>query len=125
MRKIEKEMVAAIKAGKSWNKDNTQVTVNVREDGATITSVYLHGNLIAQTGKDGTWGFCLCGWNTPTTRSRINAVIHCVFPADAPGIASHKGAPVKVMYNVRMADAPHSKPFTVRVPLPLCDWFSL
>lgn len=95
MRKIEEQMIAAIKAGKNWYKDNTQVSVAAREDGATITSVYLHGNLIAQTGVDGGhhWGFCFCGWNTPTTRSRINAIIKgCIVPY--VWVSTMKGQPL-------------------------------
>ena len=57
----------------SKEKDNTKVTTRTRQDNVLVTNVYLHGNLIAQysTGK---WGFKMCGWNTPTTRSRINVI---------------------------------------------------
>jgi hypothetical protein len=80
VRKIEQDMVAAILAGKGFNRGNTCVTVHDRYDGVTVTSVELHGNLIAQASSyDGDmWGFKLCGWNTPTTRSRINAIMGAV-----------------------------------------------
>lgn len=72
MRKIESNLIAAIKAGKSYSVDNTSYNHN---DG----TVRLHDNLIARIG-DSIKGdkfaieFCLAGWNTPTTRSRINAL---------------------------------------------------
>lgn len=94
MRKIEQAMIAAIKAGKNWSLDNTRVTVATREDGAKITSVYLHGNLIAQTGKAGGWGFCLAGWNSVTSRSRINAILREVAPGY--GVSNRAGAPYLV-----------------------------
>ena len=43
MRKIESEMIAAVKGDINWKKDNTSVVI---EDG--ISKVYLHGNLIAE-----------------------------------------------------------------------------
>ena len=43
MRNIERQMIAAVKGNINWTKDNTSV---IFEDG--ISSVYLHGNLIAE-----------------------------------------------------------------------------
>lgn len=87
MRKIEQWMIETIKAQKAEfaaNKytsgkfvktnGNTRVTTAKREDGAVISTVYLHENMIAQDGADGHWGFKMCGWPTPTTRGRINAL---------------------------------------------------
>ena len=71
---IDRALRDAVLNGKPLSRDNTRVTVNTREDGARITRVYLHGNLIAQTGKNGTWGFKFAGWLTPTTRDRINVI---------------------------------------------------
>lgn len=71
MRKIEQAMIAAIRDYRPWRDGNTAY------DGAgTVT---LHGNAIAKfedspEGKRGSILFNLCGWNTPTTRSRINAL---------------------------------------------------
>lgn len=73
MRKIEQDMVTAIKAGESKNLGNTTVVTRTREDGVMVCTVKLHGNVIAQRSATG-WGFKLAGWNTPTTRSRINAI---------------------------------------------------
>lgn len=88
MRKIEQWMLDTIRnqRGDSFDgytlknvnfeacNDNTRVTTRTREDGKLITSVYLYGNLIAQLSQGENWGFKMCGWNTPTTRSRINAL---------------------------------------------------
>ena len=38
-----------------------------------VVNVYLHGHLIAHIWADG-WTWTLAGWNTKTTRSRINAL---------------------------------------------------
>lgn len=75
MRKIEQWMIDAVRARRTECKDSTQVTAH--ESGI---DVYLHGNLIASyrgpgapTGGDPKkWEFTLAGWNTPTTRARIN-----------------------------------------------------
>ena len=74
MRKIEVEMIKAIQAFKSKGLGNTKVVCNIRADGVEVVSVYLYDSLIAQRGATG-WGFNICGWNTPTTRSRINAIL--------------------------------------------------
>jgi hypothetical protein len=72
MRKIEQEMIAAIRAGVS-----RAVGANTRVDHPgnkpCYAEVRLHGHLIA-TNESGAWRFNLCGWNTPTTRSRLNAL---------------------------------------------------
>lgn len=70
MREIEQQMCRAIRAGKAqWVSGNTRV----RRD-ETGVYVYLHGNLIAHGDSTRGWKFRLAGWNTPTTRSRINAL---------------------------------------------------
>lgn len=96
MRKIEQEMVAAIKAGKNWHKDNTRVIPAVMPEGLSLV-IQLHGNDIAKRSTTGVWSFSLAGWNTPTTRSRINAIIGSIrTSADAlviPGVCSYKGRP--------------------------------
>ena len=75
MRKIEAKMVAAVLTGGTLKDGNTEVTTRTREDGQRVTMVYLHGNMIAQNGTIAGWRFRLAGWNTPTTRSRINALL--------------------------------------------------
>ena len=71
MRKIEREMNAAISNNVDWQKDNTAVTFDA-ETGES--KVYLHGNHIADVGEtyirlfDG-------GWQSNTTKSRLNAIL--------------------------------------------------
>ena len=70
MRKIERQMNAAIAKSVDWKCDNTEV-VNI--DGVSI--VYLHSNKIAEVGDtfirlyDG-------GYQSATTKSRLNAILH-------------------------------------------------
>lgn len=67
MRKVEKQMLEALKAGKNFSQSNTVV----KENG----EVYLHGNLIAiYNRKDGTSEFSLAGFPTATTRSLLRAL---------------------------------------------------
>ena len=78
MRKIEKQMVAAIKARKNFKSGNTEVTMTCNEYlGTCIAMVYLHDNLIAKIsfGPENVEAqFTLAGWNKNTTRSRLNAL---------------------------------------------------
>ena len=70
MRKIESQMIAAIKADKNWSSGNTEVIAD--HDG--ISRVYLHGNKIAEVGDDFLKLFD-AGWQTNTTKSRLNALL--------------------------------------------------
>ena len=64
MRKITKEIANALFARQDVNKGNT----------ATINGeVFLHGNKIAKI-EDGALLMTLAGWNTPTTRERLNGI---------------------------------------------------
>ena len=78
MRQIEKQMVAAIKARKNFKSGNTEVMMTRNEYLGTCTAmVYLHANLIAKIsfGQDNVVAqFTMAGWNTNTTRSRLNAL---------------------------------------------------
>lgn len=67
MRKIETQLLAAIKAGKPFSGGNTKYY----PISGTVT---LHGNLIAKREGD-VWKYTLAGWNTATTRSRVNAMM--------------------------------------------------
>lgn len=73
MRVIERKMLDAIRTGKSWTLDNTRVNV-IPVDDSRITEVYLHNKLIAEIGTSRItlWNR---GWNTPTTKSRLNAIL--------------------------------------------------
>lgn len=70
-RKIENQMIAAIRAGRTFKSGNTEVVQPA--DGAT--EVKLHGNIILRYVPAQGWEWSLAGWNTPTTRSRINAAV--------------------------------------------------
>ena len=83
MRKIESQMIAAIQGNKNWSSDNTQVVTN---DG--VSTVYLHGNKIALV-DDTTMTIFDGGWQSNTTKSRLNALCtefciagECVFQKD-------------------------------------------
>ena len=87
MRKIEQQMVDAIKQGKSFSLANTRVTHRKKTDTGTASGVYLHNNLICVvhwnevrkglTSRDysvESIDCTLAGWPTVTTRSRLNAI---------------------------------------------------
>ena len=71
MRKIEKQMCAAVQSNKNWQSGNTSVHFDP-ETGVSI--VRLHGNKIAEIGDDYLQIFD-GGWQTTTTKSRLNALI--------------------------------------------------
>ena len=79
MRQIEKEMLAAIKYGRDWAKDNTRVVHDL--DYREFTDVYLHGHRIA-TVVAGDYLKAsvrvdvdtLRQWPTRTTMSRLRAL---------------------------------------------------
>ena len=77
MRKIEKEMRAAIVDRRDWSKDNTTVIFPL----AGIGKVFLHGNHIADCFTDSDGDLCavpnrdtLAQWPTVTTKSRLRAL---------------------------------------------------
>ena len=71
MRKIEQQMNDAVANNKDWQSANTSVHYN-EENGVSI--VRLHGNKIAEVGEDYLQIFD-GGWQTTTTKSRLNALI--------------------------------------------------
>ena len=72
MRKIEEQMNMAIRARKSWAGSNT--TVRAYNDSI---DVYLHGHCIAWLDViNDVWTLSSCGWETNTTKSRLNALMH-------------------------------------------------
>ena len=76
MRKIEREMIQAIVDRRGWHKSNTMVRVlNPHR-----VEVLLHGNRIASYYSDGAGVLEIdhCGWTTPTTKSRLNAILQFV-----------------------------------------------
>ena len=82
MRKIEREMNAAIRDSINWKSGNTEVTFDP-ETGES--KVFLHGNHIATVGDDFVQIFD-GGYQSYTTKSRLNAILkdhaikgECVF----------------------------------------------
>ena len=77
MRKIEQQMIAAIKDNTDWKCDNTEV---ITIEG--VSFVYLHGNKIAEVGDDFLklfdGGYITESGEiilTKTTKSRLNAIL--------------------------------------------------
>lgn len=65
MRKVTERIKQAFEQGVSLKVGNT------RTDG---TSVFLHGNEIIKRDASGLVMATLAGWNTPTTRERVNGI---------------------------------------------------
>ena len=72
MRKIESQMIAAINSSKNWQSANTSVHFN---EESNTSVVRLHGNKIAEVTDDSMTIFD-GGWQTTTTKSRLNALIN-------------------------------------------------
>ena len=78
MRQIEKQMNFALSNKANWSKSNTAVEYN---ESTNCSTVKLHGHSIA------TYDHALCavkisscGWETNTTKSRLNAILQEVKP---------------------------------------------
>ena len=70
MRKIETQMNSAIRSGRNFSSANTSVSHANGE-----ANVYLHGNHIA-TVTDNNVRIFDGGWQTVTTKSRLNVIIN-------------------------------------------------
>ena len=70
MRKIERQMCDAVQGNRNWKNANTEVTIDLE---TKVSSVYLHGNLIA-TVSDNDMTIYDGGRQSKTTKSRINAL---------------------------------------------------
>jgi hypothetical protein len=84
MRKIEEQMIEAVKTNKNWRGGNTEVHVMWDSPCKTRTNIYLHGNHIAVIHQDTSHGSepweaipirpTFRNWPTVTTRSRLRAL---------------------------------------------------
>lgn len=78
MRKIEQQMVEAIRDDRNWTGRNTCVHVHTVTDRYTQINVTLHGNHIAvihkRNGQVYSAQYASAGWLTVTTKSRLNAL---------------------------------------------------
>jgi len=72
MRKIETQMNSAIRSRRDWHSGNTRVEIT--EDQTAI--VYLHGNKIAEIDETNVRLFDGGGYQTVTTKSRLNAICY-------------------------------------------------
>lgn len=103
MRKIERQMNAAITASKDWKSANTEVVTC-----SHVSDVFLHGNLIARIGE--TWIELFDGgWQSNTTKSRLNAILSehgCpgerVFQKDFTWFVTVNGATVPFFSGMRL-----------------------
>ena len=90
MRLIEQQMIDAIKQGKDWRKDNTKVVQFYNDkDYPVVTSVFLHGNKIAEI-DDSSVEVYDGGWQSNTTKSRLNALINGLCDGYNQGIFQKK-----------------------------------
>jgi hypothetical protein len=76
MRIIEKKMNEAIRNRTDWSLSNTEVDYN---EGSNRVCIYLHGNHIANVWYEQDTVTLLyltdAGWETRTTKSRLNAIL--------------------------------------------------
>jgi len=82
MRKIEQQMIEAVANNMSWTNANTSVTYCPESD---ESRVYLHGNHIATVGDNFLQVFD-GGWQSNTTKSRLNALINRFCNAFTDGV---------------------------------------
>jgi hypothetical protein len=85
MRKIEQQMIQAIKDNRNWKSGNTSVCYSA--DYGT-SRVYLHDNLIAIVSDTDVEVFD-GGWQSNTTKSRLNAICNA-FCIDGEGVFQEK-----------------------------------
>lgn len=73
MRKITRDAVNAFRNNEDFKRDNTEV----RADG-NGTVMFLHGNCIAMTLRAGNLRVRAAGWETVTTKERLNGLLLAV-----------------------------------------------
>ena len=69
MRKITQQAVNAFKQSKNFKSGATEVHQRIGG-----TELVLHGHIIARNIDGEGLSINLCGWNTPTTRERLNGL---------------------------------------------------
>ena len=73
MRQIERQMNSAISNKADWCSSNTQVSFN---SNTNCSQIYLHGHQIATYEHNlKAVKLCSCGYQTNTTKSRLNAIL--------------------------------------------------
>ena len=86
MRLIERQMCSAIVNKNDWHKDNTEVMYSPSRD---VCCVYLHKNLIATIDNNSVEIYD-GGWQSVTTKSRLNAIINTLCDGYNQGIFQKK-----------------------------------
>jgi hypothetical protein len=88
MRKIEANLIEAIRTNREWSEGNTTFAGGL---------VLLHGHVIAK--KDGTtWMINLQGYNTNVTRNRLTAILR-EFSSETCGVFKKNGKAYLQMRN--------------------------
>ena len=103
MRKIESQIIEAIKNNKDLKIANSEVISCTNS-----SDVYLHGNLIARVGE--TWMELFDGgWQTNTTKSRLNALLSAfgmegeyIFQKNFQWFINYQGAPIPFFSGMRL-----------------------
>ena len=103
MRKIEKQIISAIKENKDLKVANSEVI-----SCSNVSDVYLHGNLIARIGE--TWMELFDGgYQSATTKSRINSLLQAfgmegqyVFQKKGEWFIQYQGAPIPFFDGMRL-----------------------
>lgn len=70
MRKITQESAAAFVAGRSFSKSNMAVTIHE----GTVSFILFGKTIATRIIGENVMSITLCGWNTPTTRERLNGL---------------------------------------------------
>ena len=111
MRKIERQMNFAISNKGNWSSSNTQVSYN---NNTNCSSVYLHGHQIATIDHHtNAVKLSSCGWETNTTKSRLNAILSevksgcSVYQKDFNWFVSYADQVVSFFDNMILVDANH------------------
>ena len=103
MRKIESQIISAIKDNKDLKVANSEVI-----SCSNVSDVYLHGNLIARIGE--TWMELFdAGYQTKTTKSRLNALLQAfgcdneyIFQRKGQWFLNYQGAPIPFFNGMRL-----------------------
>ena len=73
MRTIEEKIIAALRSGNGLKKLSCQDSVKVEEN---KIEYYLWDNLLFWSNSDSIYFFSVRGWNTLTTKNRLNAILY-------------------------------------------------
>ena len=74
MKKIDVWTDRTVNAGRVGIHCNSNTVIRITEGGACRVSLF--GNVIYCIGGDGTHYFTMAGWNSTTTRARLNALLY-------------------------------------------------